>query len=108
MISPKTRVLLAAPLLAVALLTTACSSDNADCGPTSCTVTLDRGVDAKASVLGVDAEFVSATDTSVTLQIGGQNVTVPLNGDETSGNFNITVTSITKDQIVFKINLNTN
>lgn len=106
MISPKTRVLLAAPLLAVALLTASCSSENADCTTSSCTVTFDRGVDAKASVLGVDAELVAADDKQVTLKVGGQQVTVPLGENETSGNFDISVESITKEKIVVKIAVN--
>ncbi|MCD0450817.1 hypothetical protein LO762_16690 [Actinocorallia sp. API 0066] len=106
MISAKTRLLLATPLLALALGTaSACSSENADCALTtgSCTVTFDRGVDAKASVLGVDAQLVEATDSSVTVKIGGQNVTVPLDGEEQSGNFSVRVKSITQDQVVLEI-----
>jgi hypothetical protein len=77
MISSKTRLLLATPLLALALATTsACSSENTDCNVVEgkCTVTFDRGVNAKAEVLGVNAEFVSATDTTATLKIGGQQI----------------------------------
>ncbi|GAA3233777.1 hypothetical protein [Actinocorallia longicatena] len=107
MISPKTRVLLATPLLAVAFLATSCSSDNANCSTTSCTVTFDRGVDAKASVLGVDAELVSANGDQVTLKIGGQTLTVPVDADpQPSGNFDVDVQSVTKDQVVVKISLN--
>lgn len=109
MISTKTRLLLATPLLALALTTTsACSSENADCNVAQgqCTVTFDRGVNAKATVLGVDAEFVSATDSTVTLKIAGQQVTVPLDGQESSGDFNISVQSITKDQVVVQIAAN--
>ncbi|GAB2817981.1 hypothetical protein GCM10022221_14800 [Actinocorallia aurea] len=106
MISAKTRLLLAAPLLALALGTaSACSSENTDCSLTSgtCTVTFDRGVDAKASVLGVDAQLVEATDTQVTVNIGGQNVTVPLDGEQQSGDFNVRVKSITQDNVILEI-----
>ncbi|MDX6743037.1 hypothetical protein [Actinocorallia sp. A-T 12471] len=106
MISAKTRLLLAAPLLALALGTaSACSSENTDCALTTgtCTVTFDRGVDAKAKVLGVEAELVEATDTTVTVKIGGQNVTVPLNDAEQSGDFNLRVKSITQDQVIVEI-----
>ena len=109
MISAKTRVLFATPLLALALATaSACSSENTDCDITQaqCTVTFDRGVNAKASVLGVDAEFVSATDTSVTLKIGGQQITVPLDGQESSDGVNVKVQSITQDQVVVVISGN--
>ena len=106
MISAKTRLLLAAPLLALALGTaSACSSENTDCALTTgtCTVTFDRGVDAKASVLGVEAELVEATDTTVTMKVGGQQVTVPLDGEQQSGDFDIRVKSITQDNVVVEI-----
>ncbi|WP_344247996.1 hypothetical protein [Actinocorallia libanotica] len=109
MISSKTRLLLATPLLALALATTAaCSSENADCNIAQgkCTVTFDRGVNAKAEVLGVNAEFVSATDTTVTLKIGGQELTVPLDNEQSSGEFDVRVQSITQEQVVVEITTN--
>ncbi|GAA2732101.1 hypothetical protein GCM10010439_49060 [Actinocorallia aurantiaca] len=109
MISSKTRLLLATPLLALALATTsACSSENTDCNVVEgkCTVTFDRGVNAKAEVLGVNAEFVSATDTAATLKIGGQQITVPLEGEEASGEFNVRVQSITQEQVIVVISAN--
>jgi hypothetical protein len=106
MISSKTRLLLATPLLALALATaSACSSENADCSLVEgkCTVTFDRGVNAKAEVLGVTAEFVSATDNTATLRIAGQEITVPLDSEEPSGDFDVRVTSITQEQVVVEI-----
>ncbi|WP_106398539.1 hypothetical protein [Actinocorallia populi] len=109
MISSKTRLLLATPLLALALAaTSACSSENADCDIAAgkCTVTFDRGVNAKAEVLGVNAEFVSATDTSATLKIGGQELTVPLDSEQSSGEFDVRVQSITQEQVIIEITTN--
>lgn len=109
MISAKTRLLIAAPLLALALGTaSACSSENTDCALASgtCTVTFDRGVDAKASVLGVEAELVKATDTDVTVKIGGQQVTVPLDSEQSSGDFDIRVKEITQQNVVLEISTN--
>lgn len=106
MISSKTRLLLATPLLALALAaTSACSSENTDCNVVEgkCTVTFDRGVNAKAEVLGVDAEFVSATDTTATVKIGGQQLTIPLDSEESSGDFDVRVQSITQEQVVVEI-----
>jgi hypothetical protein len=65
---------LVALLLAASLA--GCSSDNVSCGTDQCTVTIDRKVDASASVLGVEAKFVSATAGTVTLEVAGKQVTL--------------------------------
>jgi hypothetical protein len=107
MTSSRIRLIVAVPLAALTLaLAAGCSSDNASCNGTTCTITFDRGVDAKASILGVDAELVSVNGQNVNLKIAGQQVTVPLNDDQTSGNFNVRVTSVTKDNVVVTISQN--
>jgi len=107
MISPRTRLLAAVPIAALTLaLAAGCSSDNASCNGTTCTITFDRGVDAKASILGIDAELVSVVGQNVTLKIAGQQLTVPLNSDQSSGNFNVSVTSVTKDNVVVTVSQN--
>jgi hypothetical protein len=68
---------LAGPLVAAVLglaALTACSNDNVDCGLNSCTVTLDRSVNASAEVLGVEAKFVAADANTVTLQVAGEQI----------------------------------
>lgn len=65
--------LLPAAFLGLALLG-GCSSDNVDCGLNSCTVTMQRDVNASASVLGVEAKFVSADANTVTLEIAGEQI----------------------------------
>ncbi|HEY8479738.1 MAG TPA: hypothetical protein VIL71_07900 [Spirillospora sp.] len=89
------------PLGAVA----ACGGENAttDCGVSSCTITFDRGVDASASILGVKAELVEVRGQMVTLKIAGQTVTVPVGEGEQAEGFDISVESVTKDQVVVKI-----
>lgn len=107
MTTPRTRLFAAVPIAALTLaLMAGCSSDNASCNGTTCTITFDRGVDAKASILGVDAELVSVEGQNVNLKIAGQPITVPANQDETSGNFNVKVTSVTKDNVVVTISQN--
>src|SRR5688500_5641979 len=53
--------LLAGLALGAAVLA-GCSSEGArtDCGLDACTVTFDRGVDASANILGVEAKLISA------------------------------------------------
>lgn len=103
--SPR-RVLVAVPaaLLAFGALT-ACGGEGSStkCSIDSCTVTFDRGVDAKASILGIDAELVGVQGDQVTLRVGGQTVTVPRGGEQQADGFDVSVQSVTKDQVVVKI-----
>ena len=71
--APRLATLFSAAALGLAVLT-GCSSDNVNCGLDSCTVTLDRTVDASASVLGVEAKFVSADANTVTLEVAGEQI----------------------------------
>lgn len=103
---PVRRTLVVLPL-ALALLgaTAGCSSEGAqtNCSLNDCTVTFDRGVDASASILGVKAELVGVVGDQVTLKVGGQQLTVPVNGEQQSEGFNVSVQSVTKDNVVVKI-----
>jgi hypothetical protein len=107
MVPPKIRRLSATALLALLALGTAagCGGEgsNTSCSVGSCTVTFDRGVNANASVLGIKAELVGVQGDQVTLKIGGQTVTVPVNGERQAGGFNVSVQSATKDEVVVKI-----
>ena len=71
--APRIAALFTAAALGLAVLT-GCSGDNVDCGLDSCTVTIDRTVDASASVLGVEAKFVSADADTVTLEVAGEQI----------------------------------
>lgn len=108
MISPR-RGLAVLPLVLLPLgAAAACGGENSktDCSSNSCTITFDRGVDANASILGVKAELVAANDRQVTLKVAGQQVTVPVGDNEQSEGFDISVRSVTKDQVVVKISNN--
>lgn len=91
--------------LGLALLS-GCSSEGADtdCGIDQCTVTFDRGVEASASVLGVDAKLVGADGDKVTVEVAGEEVslTVGQQGTEVGG-LNVTAESVTDSQVVVKI-----
>jgi hypothetical protein len=69
----KAAALISAVLLGLAVLT-GCSSDNVDCGLDSCSVTIEREVNATASVLGVEAKFISADADTVTLEVAGEQI----------------------------------
>ena len=72
-IAPRRAALFTSAALGFALLS-GCSSDNVDCSLDACTVTLDRSVNASASVLGVEAKFVSADANTVTLDVAGEQI----------------------------------
>jgi hypothetical protein len=84
-----------------------CSSDGADvdCNLNSCTVTMDRGVDAQASVLGVDITLKGVANDQVTLDVEGNSVSIPTggNGSTQVGGLNITVQEVTGDKVVLQV-----
>ena len=71
--APRLAALITSAMLGLAVLT-GCSNDNVDCTLDACTVTIDRTVDASASVLGVEAKFVSADANTVTLEVAGEQI----------------------------------
>jgi hypothetical protein len=106
MILPVRRLLAVAPLVLLPLgAVAACGGEGTttDCSLNACTVTFDRGVDASASILGVKAELVGVQGDDVTLRIGGQQITVPVDGEQEAEGLNVSVQSVTKDNVVVKI-----
>ncbi|MFB4316227.1 hypothetical protein [Actinomadura sp. 21ATH] len=106
MISPLRRTLAVLPLVLLPLgAAAACGGEGAqtDCNLNSCTVTFDRGVDASASILGVKAELVSVQGQNVTMKVAGQQITVPVGEGEQADGFNVTVQSVTQENVVVKI-----
>jgi len=98
---------LAASFALGAALLAGCSSEGADvkCNLDSCTVTMNRGVDAQASVLGVDVKLVAVDGGQVTLDVAGNRVAVPVGqnaGAEVAG-LSITVQRVTGDQVVLQV-----
>lgn len=84
-----------------------CSGEGAttSCSSTSeCTITFDRNADtAKVNILGAEISVVSATDSTVTLNVAGQEVTVNANASTSIGGLTLTVDQITNDDIVVKV-----
>ncbi|WP_068030494.1 hypothetical protein [Nocardia mexicana] len=84
----------------------ACSAEGqgakSDCNVSGCTITFDRGVNAKASFLGVDAELVAVNGNTVTLKVAGQQVDVPVGETQPADGINLTVQEVTQDKVVVK------
>ncbi len=89
-------------------LSTGCSSSSegtkTECSLSGCVITFDRGFgDLSTSVLGMDVELVSATDTQATLSVAGARVTLPVDVSREVGGFTVRVRSITADQVVVEV-----
>ncbi|WP_425455294.1 hypothetical protein [Allorhizocola rhizosphaerae] len=100
----KARIILATIFTSVLL--TACGGEgsNVDCGLDQCTVTFDRGVDASASVLGVEAKLVGAEGDKVTIEVAGEQLTLTVGQPATEANgLNVSVESVTDSQVKIKI-----
>ncbi len=95
--------LLAGAILGLAVLA-GCSNDNVDCGLDQCTVTLDRSVDASASVLGVEAKFIGADGDKVTVEVAGEqlSLTVGQQAVQVAG-LNVSLASVTADNVKLSI-----
>jgi hypothetical protein len=102
--------LLAGLTLGVALLA-GCSSEGAstDCGLDACTVTFDRGVDASASILGVEAKLIGAQDDQVTVEVAGEQLTLTMGQQAAeAGGFQVTLDSVTDQQVQIRVARNAN
>jgi hypothetical protein len=86
--------------LAGALLAGCGSGAGTSCSLSECTITFDRGDRGDADVLGVSVELVSATDSSATVSVAGQEATVPLDGSREVSGFTVRVRDITADEVV--------
>lgn len=79
-----------------------------ECTVSGCTVTFQRGVNAKASILGIDAELVAVNGKDVTLKVGGQQVVVPVGETQPANGASVTVQEITQDKVVVKLTTGVN
>ena len=101
--APRIAALFTAAALGLTLVT-GCSSDNVDCGLDQCTVTMDRSTSASASVLGVEAKFVSADANTVTLEVAGEQIQLTKGQQAVDvGGLQVSLDSITADQIQVQI-----
>jgi len=94
---------LTSALLGLALLA-GCGSDNVSCGVNQCTVTLDQEVNASASVLGVEAKFVSADDDTVTLEVAGERIQLTKGQQAVDvGGLQVSLASVTQEQVSIQV-----
>ena len=101
--APRLAALFASAALGLAVLT-GCSSDNVDCGLDACTVTLDRTVNAGASVLGVEAKFVSADANTVTLEVAGEQITLTKGQQAVDvGGLQVSLDSVNADNVRIQV-----
>jgi hypothetical protein len=101
--APRLAALSTAALLGVAVLG-GCSSDNVDCRLDACTVTIDREVNASASVLGVEAKFVSADADTVTLDVAGEQVQLTKGQQAVDvGGLQVSLDGVTADAVTFQV-----
>lgn len=89
--------------LGVAACTTEGPGTKTDCTVSGCTVTFARGVDARASIVGIEAKLIAVNGNLVTLSVGGQEVTVPVGETQTADGSTVTVQEVTDDKVVVKI-----
>jgi hypothetical protein len=97
--------MIAGALLGLTLVT-GCSSDgaNTNCGLDACTVTFDKGVDAKASVLGVDAKLVAADGDKITVEVAGEQLSLTVGQPATEvGGLSVSLDSVSDSQVIVKI-----
>ncbi|MGW0506236.1 hypothetical protein [Micromonospora sp. NPDC003241] len=104
----KSAGLLAGLALGAALLM-GCSSEGArtDCGLDACTVTFDRGVDARANILGVEARLVEAQDDVVTIEVAGEQLSLTVGQQAADvGGMAVTLDSVTDAEVKVRISRN--
>ncbi|WP_320068014.1 hypothetical protein [Micromonospora sp. RTGN7] len=112
-IPPSTPIRRAAGLLAGlalgAALLAGCSSEGAstDCGLDACTVTFDRGVEASATILGVEAKLIGAQGDQVTVEVAGEqlSLTVGQQATEVAG-FAVTLDGVTDQEVKIRVSRN--
>lgn len=96
----------AAAVLSLSVLTACSSGEGTDvsCGLDQCTVTFERGVDANASVLGVEAKVVKVEGDQVTLEVAGEQLTLTVGQPATDvEGLKVTLESVTDTEIKVKI-----
>jgi hypothetical protein len=104
------RARLAGGLLAGALGFTALAgctfgSQNVQCSPSSCTVTLE-GTDAEVEVLGQTLTFSGTQDGRASLGVAGANVSCAEGESVPAGPLELECTSVTEDRVELTARLN--
>lgn len=96
---------LAALTIGAALLA-GCGSEGAstDCGLDACTVTFARGVEARASFLGIEAKLIGTEGDRVTVEVAGEQVTLTVGEQATEvGGFAVSLERLTESQAAIRV-----
>jgi hypothetical protein len=94
-----------AAVLGVGLLG-ACGSEGADtsCGLDACTITFDRGTEASASILGVEAKLVRTEGDTATVEVAGEQLTLTVGQAAVdAGGLQVTLENLTDSQAVVRV-----
>lgn len=104
--TPRRLAALFAGLALVLGILAGCSSQGADtdCGLDACTVTFERGVEANASVLGIDAKLVGAEGDRVTVEVAGERLQLTMGQQATEvGGLGVSLESVTDSEVKVRI-----
>lgn len=96
----------AAGLALAAALLGGCSSDGAstECGLDACTVTFDRGGEASANILGVEAKLIGADGDKVTVEVAGERLSLTVGEQATEvGGLAVTLQSVTDSEVAIRV-----
>jgi hypothetical protein len=84
----------------------ACRSEGADtsCGLDACTITFDRGTEASASILGVEAKLVRTEGDTATVEVAGEQLTLTVGQAAVdAGGLQVTLENLTDSQAVVRV-----
>jgi hypothetical protein len=93
-------------VLTALALVTGCGGQGSqtDCGlDGSCTLTFARSGEAAVSVLGMEARLVGVQDGAATLEVAGQQITVPAGGETEAAGFLVSVERVTETEVVVRV-----
>ncbi|MEV7226080.1 hypothetical protein AAFH96_27235 [Polymorphospora sp. 2-325] len=105
---PRRIAAVAAGLALAGAVIAGCSSSSegasTQCGIDQCTVTFQRGVEANASIFGVEAKLVGVDGNLVTIEVAGQqlSLTTEQQAADVAG-FQVTLDRVTDSEIAVKI-----
>jgi hypothetical protein len=67
-------------------------------------VTFDRGVEAHATILGVEARLVGAEGDQVTVEVAGERLSLTVGQQAAeAGGFSVTLDSVTDEQVKIRV-----
>lgn len=74
-----------------------------DCSLSQCTVTLERGVDGSARILGLEVRLVDVSGDQAVLDVGGQQLRLRVGQQAQIAGFQVSLQELTEQQAVVRI-----